>query len=57
MADYQKMYYILCDAASRAIDFIQTEPEASEQILRQALAHAEDVYVETASEEENSDNK
>lgn len=55
MADYQKMYYILCDAASKAIDFIQTAPEAAEQILRQALAHAEDVYVDTAGEEENSE--
>ena len=53
MADYQKMYYILCDAASRAIDFIQTAPEAAEQILRQALAHAEDIYVETAGEEDD----
>ena len=55
MPDYQKMYYILCDAANRAIDFIRQTPEAAEQILRQALAHAEDVYVDTAGEEENGE--
>ena len=47
------MYYILCEAASRAIDFIRQSPEAAEQILRQALTHAEDVYVETAGEEKD----
>ena len=56
MPDYRKMYYILCDAASRAVDFIQQDtPLAAEQILRQALAHAEDVYVETADEAEDGD--
>ena len=54
MADYQKMYYILCDAASKALDFVLDTPEAAEQILRQALAHAEDVYA-TAGEEETSE--
>lgn len=56
MPDYRKMYCILCDAASKAIDFLQDTPEAAEQILRQALAHAEDVYVETAGDEENGKN-
>ena len=55
MPDYQKMYYILCDAASKALDFVLDTPEAAEQILRQALAHAEDVYVATAGEEENGE--
>ena len=48
MPDYQKMYYILCQAADRAIDLIRQSPEGAEQLLRQALAHAEDVYVATA---------
>ena len=48
MPDYQKMYYILCDAVSKALDLMPTSPNAAVQILRLALDHAEDIYVETA---------
>ena len=49
MPDYQKMYYVLCDAASRAID---AQPEQVKQILQQALDEAEEIYIRTSEEEE-----
>ena len=49
MADYRRMYYILCDAASRAID---APPEAVRQILQQALEEAEELYIDTADDEQ-----
>ena len=49
MANYQKMYYILCDAASKAID---APPEQAKQILQKALDQAEELYIQTAEDEE-----
>ena len=43
MLDYKRMYYIMCDAASRAIDDL---PHAG-QILQMALDEAEEVYIRT----------
>ena len=53
MADYAKMYYILCAAASEALDRMpQTEEnEAAARILQTALEQAEEVYLDTAAEE------
>lgn len=48
MADYQKMYYILCSAASKAID---ASPEEAKRILRNALLEAEEVYIRTCEED------
>lgn len=48
MADYQKMYYLLCSAASKAID---ASPEEAKQILRNALLEAEEIYIRTCGEE------
>ncbi len=50
MADYQKMYYILCDSASKALE---TLPETEEnrvgrELLQKALYEAEELYIETA---------
>ena len=45
MADYQKMYYILCDAASRAID---APLEEAKCILQGALYEAEETYICTS---------
>ena len=53
MADYQKMYYLLCSAASKAID---ASPEEAKRILRNALLEAEEVYILTCGEE-NSEEK
>lgn len=53
MVDYRKMYYILCSAASKAIDL---PPLEAKQILQQALEESEEVYIQTCEdEEENGD--
>ena len=49
MPDYQKMYYVLCAAASKAID---TPPEEAKQILQKALYEAEEIYIRTSDDEE-----
>ena len=49
MPDYQKMYYILCEAASKAID---APPEEAKQILQKALYEAEKIYIRTSEDEE-----
>lgn len=49
MVDYQKMYYLICDAASKAID---ASPEEARQILKNALNEAEDIYIRTSEENE-----
>ena len=47
MPDYQKMYYILCSAASKAIDQIPDMPanQPARQTLLAALSEAEDLYI------------
>lgn len=45
MIDYQKMYYIICSAASKAID---APPKEAKRLLQTALYEAEDVYIRTA---------
>lgn len=49
MADYQKMYYILCAAAAKAID---TPTVEANQLLQEALYEAEDLYIRTCEEGE-----
>ena len=47
MPDYQKMYYILCSAASEAIDQMPDMPanQPARQTLLAALSEAEDLYI------------
>ena len=47
MADYQKMYYILCDAASRALDALPktAENEPVRTLLQKALDETEELYI------------
>lgn len=47
MADYQKMYAILCCAVDDVIEPLERIPLAHDAVrtLRQALLDAEDVYV------------
>ena len=47
MADYRKMYAILCGAIDDVIEPLERIPLAHDaaQTLRQALLEAEDVYV------------
>ena len=52
MVDYKKRYYILCQAASAALDVLPESPdtEKARQILSTALNEAEDKYIETDDE-------
>ena len=50
MSDYQKMYYILCDAASKALDALPDGAAEAREILEAALAEAEERYIETADQ-------
>ncbi len=51
MADYQKMYYLMCGAASKAID---APPEEAKQLLQTALYEAEDIYIRTCKDDETA---
>ena len=53
MAYYRKMYYLLCSAASKAID---APAEEAKQLLQNALNEAEDIYVLTSEVEETTPN-
>ena len=52
MVDYPKMYYILCRAASAALDELPdiTETQAARKLLQDALTEAEELYI-TAQDE------
>ena len=53
MANYQKLYAILCGAASEAIDLIEDgETEKAAGMLKKALLECEELYV---SAEEQAD--
>ena len=52
-ADYRHMYYILCNAASRALDAMPEggdDSTAAAEILRKALEEAEELYIQTTEE-------
>lgn len=53
MADYRKMYYLLCSAASKAID--APSPEEAKQLLRSALLEAEEMYLNACGEADRED--
>ena len=52
MADYAKMYYILCKAASEALDRLPDIEENREarKLLTEALLEAEEVYISASPE-------
>lgn len=52
MADYQKMYYLICSSASKAID---APPEEAKRLLQTALYEAEDIYIRTCGEDETQE--
>ncbi len=52
MADYRKMYGILCRAISAALD---APPEKGKRLLQDALYEAEEVYIDTCGEENGED--
>ena len=51
MADYKKMYMVLCGAVDEVIDPLEQIPMArsSVQVLREALLRAERIYIDTAT--------
>ena len=57
MADYKKMYAVLCTAIDREIDTLKEIPLAlaSANRLENALLEAEDIYIETSSYAEPDD--
>ena len=50
MADYQKMYYILCRAMDKALDILPDDGGEVQQILQKALDEAEEKYIETVGD-------
>ena len=52
MPDYQKMYYILCDGGSKALDALPGDVDAAMEILQKALEEAEEVYIQTCEDTE-----
>ena len=52
MADYQKMYYILCASASKALDVLPDTPDtqSARLLLQEALDEAEELYIDTADD-------
>ena len=53
MADYKKMYALLCGAIDEVIDPLENIPQARSIAakLRAALEKAEEIYIETSSDE------
>ncbi len=48
MPNYQKMYSILCGAASDALDQLPAKPEEAIRILQNALDQTEELYIQTS---------
>ena len=46
MADYERMYHIVCAAMERALDMLEGDAGAC-QSMRAALLEAEEVYIQT----------
>ena len=57
MADYRKMYYVLCKAIDDVIDPLDQIPLARPyaQKLQNALLEAEEIYITTAPYAEETD--
>ena len=57
MADYRKMYHVLCKAIDDVIDPLERIPLARPyaQHLQNALLEAEEIYITTAPYTEESD--
>ena len=59
MTDYKRAYYILCAAASHALDVLPDTPEnaAGRTVIQEALLKVEDVCIESMDEDERSAEK
>ncbi len=58
MADYQKMYAVLCAAVDDVIGPLEKIPMAMQPVrtLREALLRAEDIYMDTLMYAEKDEN-
>ena len=57
MADYKKMYAILCGAVSDSLDILEKSSKQQaisnvQKLLQQAMMSAEDIYIVTVDDEE-----
>ena len=55
MTDYKKMYLVLCNAVSKTLDDLEGLPGVGSECflrLKEAMNEAEDIYIETADNEE-----
>ena len=59
MTDYKKMYGVLCRAADAVIEPMEKIPEAKLYVekLKHALLEAEEIYILTSSDEEESNSQ
>ena len=59
MADYRKMYALLCRAIDKEVDTLRTIPLAypSAERLADALRKAEELYIDTAEHIEETDDE
>lgn len=60
MTDYQKMYNLLCGAASDALDKLSSNCDAQDILaaqffLKQGLMRAEDIYIKTSAEQNHTE--
>ena len=57
MADYRKMYYVLCKAIDKVIDSLEHIPLAMPYAnqLKNALLEAEEIYITTTPYTEGTD--
>ena len=56
MPDYQKMYYIMCDGGSKALDALPGDVEGAVAVLQAALEEAEELYIQTCGDAEQQEN-
>lgn len=56
MTDYKKMYLAVCGVVAAVMDEMQGKPELAQLFLqlKQALNEAEDIYIETADDEQDA---
>ena len=54
MADYKKMYCVVCSAADSVIDELDgmTETRHIADVLKAALLEAEEIYINTSADDE-----
>ena len=56
MTDYKKMYLVLCGCIAKALDKLEGDQEYTELFLQMidALNQAEDIYIETSDDEQDT---